>query len=388
MKQITLFSTIPLIACLAGCGVLADGFVGGMFKAGEKKGTFAGTFTAAVWNVQALFDGNETGGEYTEYLEASGWTAEKYRARVTAISRGIAQMIRPAGAAGTMPSGTVLPDLIGLVELENPTVLDDLALYEISKRGYCWTAFAAIPGSSLGIGIISRYPVTDVRSHSITVGKDTAPRPVLEVRIAPNEKPLVFLLCHWKSKLGGDDATEALRRASARVVSRRLYEIKAEEPETPVIVMGDLNENHDEFRRRSGKVLTALLPDEGDAAEVAYNGVPAGRSAGAGNNFLVISGEKPPRADNFHDTVLALYSPWAGELTEGSYYYREEWETIDHFLLSDGLFDNTGWEYADARTANTAPFTGTDGTPSAYIPRYGGGLSDHLPLLLHLRYAQ
>jgi hypothetical protein len=74
-------------------------------------------------------------------------------------------------------------------------------------------------------------------------------------------------------------------------------------------------------------------------------------------------------------------------LREGSYYYRDEWETIDHFLLSSGFFDGLGWEFGECEVVNTPPFTNARGYPNAYTPRTGAGLSDHLPLMLSLRFA-
>jgi endonuclease/exonuclease/phosphatase family metal-dependent hydrolase len=273
-----------------------------------------------------------------------------------------------------------VPDLIGFVELENSGVLEDLAGSALSKHGYLWTAFANLPGMSLGIGFFFFFPITEARAHSITIGKETAPRPVLELRVEPRGKPLVFLLCHWKSKLGKD--TEALRRASARVVQRRLREINQTETDTPVIVMGDLNENHDEYYRCSGAVLSALLPDDPDAAAL------ASKEAEAFGSFIVLSGEKPPRASFFPEELPALYSPWDREMDSGSYYYRDDWETIDHFLLSDALFSGSFWDFAGCQVLNFAPFTKASGAPDSYVPRNGRGLSDHLPLLLSLSFTK
>jgi hypothetical protein len=109
-----------------------------------------------------------------------------------------------------------------------------------------------------------------------------------------------------------------------------------------------------------------------------------------------LSGEKPPHSLNFPGDIPALYSPWVEELSDGSYYYRGEWETIDHILLSDALFTGSGWNYAGSRVLNHTPFTASDGVqeeggprrlvPAVYQPRNGRGLSDHFPLLLYLRY--
>jgi endonuclease/exonuclease/phosphatase family metal-dependent hydrolase len=350
-------------------------FVGLCFSACSTATQEPDTFTAALWNVQTLFDGHETGNEFRDFREAAGWTAEKYAARITAISQAITQMI---------PAGSHPPALIGFNEIENLAVLADLAGGSLARYGYKWAAFSALPGAPFGIGFISRYPITDVRAHSITVERGTAPRPLLEVRVEPRGSPegeaLVFLLSHWKSKLGNE--TEVLRRASARVVQRRLRELRESEPETPVIVMGDLNENHDEFFRQSGKGLKffSLLPDDPAVAELALQ-LPAGE-----RDFLILSAEKPPRS--LLDCIPALYTPWGNEKHGGSYFFRGGWETIDHFLLSDALFKGAGWNFADSLVLNHEPFITSVGAPNSYIPRSGRGLSDHLPLLLFLEYSQ
>jgi endonuclease/exonuclease/phosphatase family metal-dependent hydrolase len=323
------------------------------------------SFTAAVWNLQALFDGEEKGTEYDEYRSSKGWTREKYDARILGISRAVEKLIE-----------TGVPDFIGLVEVENSRVLADLAGGGLSKHDYNWTFFGSLPGMSLGAGVLSRHPITGAWVHSVTAGGETAPRPMLEVRIEPAGEPIVFFVCHWKSKVGGEESTEVLRRASARVIRRRLEELRENEPETPVVVMGDLNENYDEFYRRAGTAVSALLPDDPRAAALA--------AKETGGDFLVISGEKPPKTRYFNSAAWVLYTPWIQDLENGSYYYKKNWETIDHVLLNNALFDGSGWDYKGAEVPGRPPFTGAAGYPEPYTPRNGLGLSDHLPLLLYL----
>ncbi|MDR1788675.1 MAG: endonuclease/exonuclease/phosphatase family protein [Treponema sp.] len=361
MKKLFFFCSAAL---LWGCKILPEN------AASLSVSESADVFSAAVWNLQALFDGEESGGEYDEYLASAGWTAEKFKARVNAISDALLSL------------NAAPPDLIGLVEVENPGVLEALAKNSLAKYGYKWTGFAGMPGSSLGLGVLSRRPLKEMKVHSLTSGTATIPRPVLEVRVEAGEKPLVFFICHWKSKLGGDDATEALRRAAAKVLARRIGELAAEDPALPVIVMGDLNENHDEFYRRGSAVVTALLPDEPEAAAIAAAASAGG--AGSAGDYLVISGRRQTRAAYFD--APALYSPWwDGELTRGSYFYSGNWETIDHLLLNAALFDGADWEFASCAAGADAPFTGQNGRPAAYNPRSGLGLSDHLPLNLLLK---
>jgi hypothetical protein len=149
----------------------------------------------------------------------------------------------------------------------------------------------------------------------------------------------------------------------------------------PTVIMGDLNENYDEFYRRGGTTLSALLPDDPDASDLIRS-----EYAGPSNqrSFLVLSGEKPPLAANFDSAMPAFYSPWGQELRNGSYYYKNEWETIDHFLLTEQFFDQRGWDFNSCRVLDQEPFVDEGGIPAAYNPRSGSGLSDHLPLMLVL----
>jgi endonuclease/exonuclease/phosphatase family metal-dependent hydrolase len=279
--------------------------------------------------------------------------------------------------------------------VENAGVLQTLAEKTLSKHGYTRTFFAGHPGNSLGVGILSRYPLFNTRLHSVSSEAGVIPRPVLEAWIRPEGEPLALFVCHWKSKLGSEDATEALRRSGARLLLRRIREIEAEAPGTPVVVMGDLNENHDEFYRRSGTVVSALLPDDPKAAELAglmAGTGPAGRETPAPRregqaDYLVLSRQKPPSSRHFPPETVVLYSPWGNEMEKGSYVYKNEWETIDHFLLNGPLFDKQGWEFDGCEALRREPFSSASGSPSGYNPRTGHGLSDHLPLLLTLKFA-
>jgi endonuclease/exonuclease/phosphatase family metal-dependent hydrolase len=376
LYMVILGLTGSIAGCVSGCEMFSGG--GG---ANEDKGD---TLAIAVWNVQAFFDADETGREFDEYLKAAGWSGEKYQARLTAMGQAIEALADNA------------PPLLALVEVENSGVLQTLAKGPLAKHGYTQTFFAVHPGYSLGIGLLSRYPLFNTRSHSLASDAGVIPRPILEAWVQVKDKPLALFVCHWKSKLGDFDAsTEAQRRDAARLILRRLREIEAEAPGTPVIIMGDLNENHDEFYRGSGTAISALLPDDPKAAELANfrneadvpaNESPAKFSRGQAD-YLVLSQQKPPVSRYFSREAAVLYSPWGNELEKGSYNYRGEWETIDHFLLNAPLFDRRGWEFDTCTVLHKTPFITATGNPNAYNPRTGHGLSDHLPLVLTLQFA-
>jgi len=330
-----------------------------------------------TWNVNNLFDGKDNGNEYDEFLESEGWSKEKYLGRIINLSEAI-DTIEPA------------PDIILFQEIESLAVLEDLALSV--KKNYSHIHFANNQGSPIGLGIISIFPLLDIKVHSITINGETAPRPVLETRIQIKNDAFIIFACHWKSKIGGDDATENVRRASARVILRRIRELSEKEPELGIIIAGDLNENHDDFYRRGAKIICALLPDDPYCA-----GVTGIRDAGEKEieflqkDFLIISKNKPPLPVHFPENSITFYSPWTGdlmtggELKTGSYFYKYNWETIDHFLVSGHFFNNSGLEYEKSMIVNTSHFVNANGLPVPYNSRTGRGLSDHLPLLLLLK---
>ncbi|MDR0909264.1 MAG: endonuclease/exonuclease/phosphatase family protein [Spirochaetaceae bacterium] len=333
------------------------------------------SLSIGLWNLQCMFDGIDNGSEYAEYVSSKGWDEAKYQSRLAQFAKALAAMNA---------------DILAFTEIENASVVRSLGeTAELSSQGFYHLAFSTNPGASLGVGLLSKYPITKQFSHSISVSGMDSPRPMLEIWLKPADTPLVLLLCHWKSKLGGDAETEIRRRVAAKLAARRIKEIEAEFPGMPVMLLGDLNENFDEFYRHNENYITALLPDTEIASRLAASACITG-TLGADcytctQDYLVISDTKPPAGSYFPASWISLYSPWYNELKNGSYYYQKDWETIDHFLLGEGFFNNTGWEFDTARVLNEPPFSTKAGYPYGYKPYFASGISDHLPLLLELK---
>ena len=323
-----------------------------------------GVLTLMTWNVHNLCDGVDDGIEYAEFLQSAGWSREKYMGRINAIS---------AAIGGLKPQ----PDILMLEEIESNVILEDLAA--ALPKNYACSHFANNPGAAMGLGILSRLPLTETKNHSITINGETTPRPVLEARVETEKGDIVLFVCHWKSKLGDDDVTEKIRRSSVRVILRRIHEIKENEPDIGFIVAGDLNENYDEFYRQGSKAISALVPDDPYCVKL------SNANGGEQKDFFIITGSKPPLSVNFPQEAIVLFSPWMSDLQNGSYYYKHNWETIDHFLISGHFFDNSDWEYEKVIIGNFEPFANSSGIPIPYNAKTGAGLSDHFPLILTIR---
>jgi endonuclease/exonuclease/phosphatase family metal-dependent hydrolase len=324
----------------------------------------SGVLTLMTWNVHNLCDGVDDGYEYAEFKQSAGWSAEKYMGRINAISAAIGSL-KPQ------------PDIFMLEEIESNVILEDLA--RALPKNYPYSHFANNHGSAVGIGILSRLPLTETKNHSITINRDTTPRPVLEARVQTEKGDIILFACHWKSKLGDEEVTENIRKSSARVILRRIREINESEPDTGVIIAGDLNENHDEFYRQGANTISALIPDDSYCVKLSNVNVKGQK------DFLIITGNKPPAPVHFPQGSTTLFSPWMRDLQNGTYFYKYNWETIDHFLISDHFFNNSGWEYEKVIIGNFEPFANSSGIPVPYNTKTGAGLSDHLPLILTIK---
>jgi len=347
---------LVLVFALFGCS--------GSEPAGTGTGEETGVLTLMTWNVCNLCDGVDDGIEYAEFRQSAGWTQEKYKGRINAVSAAISGL-------------TPLPDILMLEEIESNVILEDLAA--ALPKNYINSHFANNPGAAMGLGILSRLPLTEAKNHSITVNGETTPRPVLEARVQTEKGDIVLFVCHFKSKLGDDEVTESIRKSSVRVILRRIREISENEPDIGFIVAGDLNENHDEFYRQGAKAISALIPDDPYCVKL-FNA-----NGGEQKDFFIITGNKPPLPIHFPQGSIVLFSPWMGELQNGTYYYKYNWETIDHFLISGHFFDNSDWEYEKVFIGNFGVFANSSGIPIPYSTKTGAGLSDHFPLILTIK---
>jgi endonuclease/exonuclease/phosphatase family metal-dependent hydrolase len=332
MRETAVFVSCVLVVC-------------GMWFVSCTDAAQAASLSVLTWNVEALFDGNDDGIEYKEYREDQGWNEEKYRARLTAIAGVFDQMER-------------VPDIALFIELENQAVLDLLAGTYLAKHGYQQGYFAKKQGQALGMGVLSRYPVTKMLCHGSVRDGNAIPRPVSEIWIEAGGEELVLLVCHWKSKLGEAEKSRTLRRDAALLIKRICGEIAADreaggKPPVPILLAGDFNQTAAEFFTDDFPfVVTNVRDDFG-------------------------------KGQDDRDSPL-FWTPWGTEMEGGSYYYRGEWESIDHFFLSGAFFDGRAWEYGGSAVLREAPWTGGDGIPRSFNARSGDGLSDHVPRLLTL----
>ncbi len=295
--------------------------------------------TVMEYNAQAFFDATETGSEFAEFRGGrTRWNAERYEVRLDRVR----ESILLAGAAAGM-AGDRGPDIVVLAEIENETVIRDLCNRMPRNAGYAYAAFAPPgEGCAFGTALVSRYPVRSMTIHS--VGETGAGlRPLIEAVIDASGSSVVIFAAHWKSKVGVATATVDIRSAQERLLLTRIRELEARDPDAFWIACGDFNQRLDEF--------------------------------GALGAFM-----------NPWDDWLERYASGSVSGPPGSFWYDEQWETIDHFFLprDPAVSSPKGFRYADFRVVASSPLLDVKSHPARYEVYSGVGYSDHLPLVLSL----
>lgn len=303
------------------------------------------------YNVQALFDPVDNGNEYKEYSVAKGtWDEERYHIRLENISSAILAVCPEK------------PDILFVQEIENERVLKDLAE---QLGGYAECVAAPRGSGSITVGILSKFPITMVKTHQYQTVAKIKPslRLLLEVQLDIYGVPVIVLNAHWKSKKEGAEATEIDRRMAAELVKSIITERKKERLGIGIILGGDLNTNPDEYERVNKSYITALMPQSVDAVQC-----------------LKITGE----AQEASDDPLVLFSPWF--LSTGySYMFNGTTERIDNYLLTKDFFtDGALIAYSGFTAEQPAFLVNESGVPCSWNNETRTGYSDHLPIMLWL----
>ena len=211
-------------------------------------------FSLMTWNVENLFDI-----QYPHPSSPPRPRKAEYEVDLTKV----ANTLLAAGA----------PTIVGLQEVENIDVMEDLAAHELLSP------FAYIPVLIDGTdsrGIDVAYLVRGDRAQILEVQQFIAPegltsRPPLLIKvqldIGDENRVLYVLNNHFTSLAGGEAATEPRRAAQSAWNVEIIDRLRAADPDAHIVVMGDLNSFYDslpiDILRESGlRHVFDVLPGE------------------------------------------------------------------------------------------------------------------------------
>ena len=314
--------------------------------------------TVAFYNLENLFDTIDQENNDEEFLPdgANRWTLERYQHKL----RNMSHVISLIGGDG--------PAIIGVAEIENRGVLEDLIAEEsLRDKHYDIVHYDSPDRRGIDCAILYQPEVYKVFASGVRA-VEIPNEPWIKTRDVVYASGLLdgeivhVLVGHWPSRSGGEAVSLHRRMAAAktmRSVADSLYTLF---PGSKVIMMGDFNDDPISPSVREG--------------------------LGVQNHP-----EQTKPAD-YYTPMLQLYNKGMGTLA-----YRDVWNLFDIIAVNGELIGSnpTTWQlYRDPETTDMAfifkqPFMiQQSGQYKGYTLRtfvggqWQGGYSDHFPVYVYL----
>ncbi len=253
--------------------------------------------------------------------------------------------------------------MIGVAEIENDTVLNDLIHHPLLKnRNYNFVHYDSkdIRGVDVALLYNPKY-FTVINSKKLFVHLPSGSkssyftRDVLWVKGVLNGDTIHVFVNHWPSRVGGEQRSEPGRAAAAEVDKIAIDSIEKYNANAKIIVMGDLNDDPVSLS------VTKVLNAKGNINDVQPGG---------------------------------LYNPWINMYKKGigTLAYNDAWGLFDQIIISSTWLDKNqnGYFFYQAHIFNKEFMVENIGKYKGYPMRtwdgniYRGGYSDHFPTYIIL----
>ncbi|MBR3526847.1 MAG: endonuclease [Bacteroidales bacterium] len=296
------------------------------------------------WNVENYFDTrNEADKEDDDFTPGGDyhWNKKRYLAKRNFIAKAL---IATADSLGALPAA------IALAEVENRRVLDDLVDgTPLAKTGYRIVHRDSPDARGIDVALLYDPARLTLLSCEFLTVEGFLTREILYCRLAAAADstlaPLHLFVNHWPSKRGGAASSDSRRIAVSQLLSGRIAALLAEDPAARILLVGDFNDTPD------SEALRALCEDCG-----------------------------------LHNIALPLWRQGKGSIR-----YKGKWELIDQAVVSGQLADEgASFSIFDASFLQEydSAFLGLKPKRTFVGPRYNGGVSDHLPVLIRLLFKE
>ena len=190
-------------------------------------------FRVAFYNLENLFDTVDGPNDDAEFLpnSANPWNGDRYNSKL----RNMAKVI-----------DSIAPSILGLVELENAFVLEDLRANSVVMKGKFESAHRESPDLR-GIDVALMYNaelfnISGIYMIPIALPDGYATRSIMRVHLVEKGTgdSLAVFINHWPSRRGG-----AASAASRMVAATALAQTLQNNPTIPAnfLIMGDFNDD-------------------------------------------------------------------------------------------------------------------------------------------------
>lgn len=318
------------------------------------------------YNLENLFDTINNNGVYDKEYSPDGprqWNGTKYWQKQHNMAYAISQMeVKGSPAEG--------PVIIGVSEIENITVLQDLVRQpELKDRRYQIVHHDSPDRRGVDVGLLYNprfFKVLNVTNQRINKylpedrREDFRSRDQLCVTGMLAGEKVSVLVNHWPSRLGGEEASSELREAAGRMARATIDSLLLDDPNQGIIFMGDLN---DDPQNRSCSEALGAKKEIKDCTEPG-----------------------------------SCFNPWWNILNKGigTLGYKGNWNLFDqiiftnYFLRNYDSKDKPTLTFARAEVLNRKFLRGDEGDRQGYPLRtfsagiFMNGYSDHFPTMIYL----
>ena len=303
-------------------------------------------YTIAFYNVENLMDTlDNPNAADNEFLPKGKykWTSSRYKKKITNLATVISRIGDNEG-----------PELIGLAEIENREVLEDLiSARELSSAHYSIVHYDSPDQRGIDVALLykkSAFRMISSRIYSASFRHlQSHTRDVLFVKGIMEKDTVMVLVNHWPSRRSGVEKSEDKRIAVALMVREVIDSVQLKSPNAKIVVMGDFN---DEPFDKSISIELDSKPEQS----------------------LLKRG--------------SLYNPFynLNKLGQGSVHYGSKWQMFDQILLSQGFFSSKNsfrYKYSYVYNPDFLHYKKDihQGPFRTFVGQeYKGGYSDHFPV--------
>lgn len=253
------------------------------------------------------------------------------------------------------------PAFLGVAEVENDTVLNDLVKHKLlEKRHYKIVHYDSKDARGIDVGFLYnpkyfKVEASDKLYVQLPGGSKDAyyTRDILWVKGKLDGETVHIYVNHWPSRSGGEKRSAPGRNAAAQVCKNHIDSIAKIEPDAKIVIMGDLND--DPINESVAKILGAKAKADDVTKGGLYN--PWTELYKKGTGTLAYQD-----AWGLFDQIIISY-PWLNKNQKGLFFYQQ------HIFFKEYLVENQG-------RYKGYPMRTWDGNT------YRGGYSDHFPTYL------
>jgi endonuclease/exonuclease/phosphatase family metal-dependent hydrolase len=211
-----------------------------------RRNTPSNLYTIAFYNLENLFDTDDAPSKLDKDYTPNGllrWGEKRYKKKVLQLARTIAEI-------GRVTSHKV-PVLVGIAEVENKQVLNDLLRSNPLQETDLGFVHYDSPDER-GIDTALLYDRTHfevlhsepIALHILNLnGQRDYTRDILYVHGKLNGEAIHIFVNHWPSRRDGTMVTDYKRIQAADTILKTMNHIKEDQENPNYIVMGDFNDN-------------------------------------------------------------------------------------------------------------------------------------------------